>query len=68
MRSMHVTLRLDTPDVVGAWWLALSNLPFEDGPWLPAAGDRDAYERYDRALLAMVTAGYTPTMADTYVV
>ena len=65
MRSMYVTLRLDTPNVVALWWKALSNLPA--GPTFPE-DDRGAGQRYDRTLLAMVKAGYTPTMAETYIV
>ena len=65
MKSMYVTLRLNTPDVVALWWIALSNL--STGPTFPE-DDRGAGQRYDRTLLAMVKAGYTPTVAETYVV
>jgi hypothetical protein len=65
MATMYVTLKLDSPAVVALYWKALCDLPL--GPMFPEDdGGRGA--RYDKALLNMVQAGYTPSMADQYIV
>ena len=64
MTTLIVTLKCNTPDVVALWWKALSELPC--GPVFPE-DDKGAGQRYDRALLALGRAGFTPSVAEEYI-